>query len=39
MVKYEEEGFNDIVMGILMQELDWEQGNIQIVVGRGCWSW
>ena len=38
VVKYEEKGF-DVIVGISMQELDWEQRNIQIVMGRGCWSW
>ena len=37
VLKYEEEGFDVIVMEGLMQELDWEQRNIQIVLGRGCW--
>ena len=39
MVKYGKKAFDVIVMGISMQELDWKQRNIQIVFGRGCWSW
>ena len=35
-MKYEEKGFN-VVMGVLMQELVWEQKMAQIVMGRGCW--
>ena len=35
VVKYERK----VLMWDLMQELDWEQKNIQIVMGRGCWSW
>ena len=38
--EYKAKSFDFIVMGDSMQELDWEQQrNIQVVMGRSCWSW
>ena len=36
-VKYEEKGFDVIVMEDFNARIG--LGNIQIVMGRGCWSW
>ena len=39
VVKYEDKSFDVFMMRVSVQELDWEKRNIQILMGRGCWSW